>query len=224
LAARLSLRTIAAWLSVSAGTAVGSASTGATFCAASVRSTSVRTTAFRTTAFRTTAVGSRRTITTSGTLAARWALALFAAGFGRFATALSTAAFEFLRTGGDGGQLHASAGCVDFLDPSRQHIAYGELLMQVADETTGEFADVDEAAVAQADVDEDTEVDHVDDLRVEPHFRLQVFELNNPAAEDRAEILVSRVRCGSLKRLEDVLDQQFAGAKLGGEFRSVELV
>jgi hypothetical protein len=140
---RLPLRTVAARLSVTARTAVGTTAAGTTFCAASTGSTSTGSTAIRPTTVRPTTVRAGRTVVAGRTLAAWGPLSLFAACFVRFAAALSAASFEFLRSRRNGGQLHASAGGVDLFDPSGQHVADGELLMQIPHETPGEFADVD---------------------------------------------------------------------------------
>jgi hypothetical protein len=145
---------------------------------------------------------------------------LFRSGFpfGRLASP-----FELFGAGGDGGQLDAAARRIDLFDPSRQHVPDRKLLMQVADKTSREFRHVDEAAVAQPHIDEHPEVNHIDDLRVEPHFGLQVFQLDDSTAEDRAEVLVAGVQSGPLQGLQNILDEQLTCLEFPCQVGSVQL-
>lgn len=67
------------------------------------------------------------------------------------------------RAGGDRGERDAAAIFINIDDPDLEHVADADDFVWIANEAVGEAADVDEAAVRQANIDEDAEIDDVED-------------------------------------------------------------
>ena len=67
-----------------------------------------------------------------------------------------------LAAGGDRGERNAAAVLIDIDDPDLQHVADADDFVRIANEAVGQAADVHQAAVGQADIDEDAEIDDVE--------------------------------------------------------------
>ena len=52
---------------------------------------------------------------------------------------------------------------IDIDDPDLEHVADADDFVRIANEAVGQAADVHQAAVGQADIDEDAEIDDVED-------------------------------------------------------------
>jgi hypothetical protein len=74
-----------------------------------------------------------------------------------------------LAAGGNGSERDAAAILIDIHDPDFEDIANSDDLVRVANETVGQAADVDQAAVGQADIDEDSEIDDVENRAGQLH-------------------------------------------------------
>ena len=69
--------------------------------------------------------------------------------------------------------------------------------MRIADETVGQAADVHQAAVVHADIDETAEIDHVEHRAGQFHAGGQVFQLQHALLEDRRRQVLARVAAGT---------------------------
>ena len=74
---------------------------------------------------------------------------------------------------------------VDSQHPNLDDVADGHHVVRIADELVGQPANVDQAAVVHADVDEAAEIDDVQHGAGQFHVRREVFELEHAALEDR---------------------------------------
>jgi hypothetical protein len=86
-------------------------------------------------------------------------------------------------------QRNSLAVHVDVDHPNINHIADAANLMRAADVAVRHLADVNQTAVLQADIDEHTEVDHIEHFATQFHAWLQVFELQYALAEDRSRMI-----------------------------------
>src|SRR5262249_5044389 len=89
-----------------------------------------------------------------------------------------------LRAGPDHRQPDAAAAGVDRKAPARHQTAHRHHTVVPLDVAVGHLADVDQAAVLQADVDEGAEVDDVEDGPLQFHAGLEVFQLEDALLED----------------------------------------
>src|SRR5262249_44948894 len=78
-------------------------------------------------------------------------------------------------------QGDAAPRFVDLDDPPLQHVAHADDFVRVLDEAVGQAADVHQAAVGEADIDEHAEIDDVQHRARQLHRRQQVFQLHDPA-------------------------------------------
>ncbi len=62
----------------------------------------------------------------------------------------------------DGGQRDAPPVLVDIDHPDLDYVAHGHLVVRVADKAVGQAANVDQAALGQANVDKGAKIDHAD--------------------------------------------------------------
>ena len=109
-----------------------------------------------------------------------------------------------LGAGRDHRQRHAAALLVHRQHPDRHHVADRHHVVGALDVAVGHLADVDQAAVLQADVDEGAEIDDVQHRALQLHARLQVLELEDALLEDRRRQVLARVAAGPGQRVEDV--------------------
>ena len=90
---------------------------------------------------------------------------------------------------------------------------------RLLDEAVRKLADVNEAVLVDADVDEGSELGDVGDDALEHHVRLDVSELANGLGEAGCDELVARVAAGLAKFFEDVGDRE----RTRGELFRVDL-
>ena len=86
--------------------------------------------------------------------------------------------------------------------------------MRAADESVGHLADVNEPRIFQADVDERSEVNNVQNSPVQFHTRCQVVELQNAAAEDRARKVRSRISARPTQCFDNVFQSWLLASKM----------
>ena len=113
---------------------------------------------------------------------------------------------------------------VDAHHPDGHHVADAHHVVRALDVAVGELADVDQARVLQADVDERAEVDDVEHRPLQLHAGLEVLELEDALLEDRLGQVVARVAVGPGQGVEDVAQGRLADLQLARQRREVGLV
>ncbi len=146
----------------------------------------------------------------------RWAL-ISRAAIGRSLLVAGLA----LGAGGDGGERNAATRLIDIDDPDLEYVADTDDLVRVADETVRQTTDVNEAAIGEADIQENAKIDDIEDCARQLHTRGQVFELHDPAPEEGRGKIVARIKGRAGERSEDVLEQVRPDGQLGGELRYI---
>ena len=126
--------------------------------------------------------------------------------------------------GSDGRERNAAAILIDIDDPDLQHVADADHFVRIVDVPIGQPADVHQAAIGQADIDEDAEIDDVQHRARKLHAGRQILELHDAAAEDRRGQAVARIDRRAAERHEDVVEQMRADAEFRSDGRNVELV
>src|SRR5262245_4010880 len=91
----------------------------------------------------------------------RWALLLLGALLVARAVFFARRSWRPLGAGRNRGERDAAAGLIDIDDPHFEHVANADDFVRIANEAVGQAADVHQAAVGQADIDEDAEIDDV---------------------------------------------------------------
>src|SRR5262249_56674653 len=90
-----------------------------------------------------------------------------------------------LRARLDHGQRYAPPPRIHRQYPHGYHVAYRRHLIGILDVAIRHLANVDQAAVFEADVDERAEIDDVENRALQLHARLKVLELQDALLEDR---------------------------------------
>jgi hypothetical protein len=108
-------------------------------------------------------------------------------------------------------------------NPHRDDIAHRDDIVGTLDVAIGHLADVYQTTVLQADVDEGTEIYHVENGALEFHTGLEVFEFENALLEDRRGQVFARITAGPGQSIEDVAKSghthlQPTGGFLDGQF------
>ncbi len=114
-------------------------------------------------------------------------------------------------------QLHSSPLQIDFEDAHLHDLADGNHAEGVFDVAVGEFGDVDETVLFDADIDEGAEVDNVAHGALQEHARLQVFHFENVVAQDGRGQRVAWVKARLFQVFEDVVERGQADADFAGE-------
>ena len=104
------------------------------------------------------------------------------------------------RTRFNRGERHSPPPLIDLHHPQLEHVAHADHLVRIADEAIGQAADVNQAAVGEPDIDERSEIDHVEHGALQFHAALQIFQLHDAAAEDRRrQLFAGRGRAASAR-------------------------
>ena len=127
-----------------------------------------------------------------------------------------------LRAGRHHGERDALSLAVDAQNPDGHDVAHADDVVRAADVAVGELADVDEAGVLEADIDEGAEVDHVQDGALELHALGQVFELEHALLEDRLGQVFTRVAVGPGQGFADVEQGRLADTEVAGRRRDID--
>ncbi len=104
----------------------------------------------------------------------------------------------------DHGQRNPTTFFVDGHHPRLDDVTHQYHIMRIFDEVARELADVDQAGFFQADVDEGTEIDHVEDVAHEHHARRQIFQLEHTGPENRWWQIFTRITTWTSKVRQDV--------------------
>ncbi len=139
--------------------------------------------------------------------------------FRALAATLGRVAFLRLPLGAglDHRQRHAVPLLIHRQHPDVDHVADGRHLVGALHVAVGHLADVYQAAVLQADIDERAEVDHVQDRALQLHARLEVLELEDALLEHRRRQVVARVAARARQCVEDVAHRRHADMKSCGD-------
>jgi hypothetical protein len=105
----------------------------------------------------------------------------------------------------DRGERDATAIFIDIDNPDFEHIAYADYFVWIANKAVGQPANVHQATVGEADIDEYAEVNDIENGAGKLHARRQILELHDAAAEDRRRQIVARVQSRTSERRQDVL-------------------
>ena len=107
----------------------------------------------------------------------------------------------------DHGERYPPPLLVDFQDPDLDDIAHGHHVVRIADEFVGHLADVDQAAVVHADIDEGAEVDHVENRAGKLHAGAEIFQLENSLFEDGRGQIFAGIAAGANQLRGDVFER-----------------
>ena len=118
-------------------------------------------------------------------------------------------------------QRHAAPRLVDLVHPDLDDVADRHHFVRIADILVGQLADVHQARVVQADVDERAEIDHVQHRARQLHAGRQVVELDDALLEDRRRQVFARVAARPGQLRQNVLEQQRAGVRAARPARRV---
>ena len=116
-------------------------------------------------------------------------------------------------------QLHATTQGVDFEDAHLHDLADGYDAERIFDEAVGEFGDVDEAVLLDADIDEGSEVDDVAHGALQDHLRLQILDFEHVVTQNGSRQGVARVEAGFLQIFQDIVQSGKANANFFCEIR-----
>ena len=116
------------------------------------------------------------------------------------------------------GKLDTAFFRFDFRDPDFQRIAYGMEPMWIANKVVRELADMYQATGSQSDVNEDSKINHVDDLSIQAHFWFQIVDLDDSRSENRAIDIIPRVVLGTTQGMQNVFHQQTTYTQLVRKF------
>lgn len=114
----------------------------------------------------------------------------------------------------DHGKRHPPSLHVHVENPGRDNVSDTDDVVWAANESIGDFADVNEAAVLEADIDEDPKVDHVEDRSLQLHAGLQIFNSKDARSEDRFGKVFARIATGTDEIIEDVVNRRNTGGEL----------
>ena len=96
-------------------------------------------------------------------------------------------------------------------------VAHRHHVVRIADELVGQPADVNQAAVVHADVDEAAEIDHVQHRAGQLHAGRQVFQLDDAAFEDRRGQILAGIAARPDQLRQNVRERQRADLQLLGQ-------
>ena len=111
---------------------------------------------------------------------------------------------------------------IDVQDPDRHHVADRDDVVRTFHIFIRQLADMRQAGVFEADVDERAEVDDVEDGPLEFHAGGEVFEFKDAGFEDRFGEVVARIAVGSFESVANVLEGFAADGEFVGDFGDVD--
>ena len=100
------------------------------------------------------------------------------------------------------------------------NVAHGNDFVRIANEAVGQPADVHQAAVVHADIDEAAEIDDIEHRAGQLHAGREIFQLDNALLEDRRRQILARIAARPHELGENVAkrlcsDRRLASRRLG---------
>ncbi len=102
------------------------------------------------------------------------------------------------------GQRYASPLPVHAQHPYRHDVAHRDDFIRALDISIRHLADVHEAAIFQADVDERPKIDHVQNRALQLHGGLQILKLEDALFENRRGQVFAGISAGPAQRFDNV--------------------
>ena len=90
--------------------------------------------------------------------------------------------------------------------------------MRAANESIGHFADVNQSAIFQTNVDEHTKVDNVEDSSLQFHLRLEILDPQDSGFENGLRQVFTGIATGTNEVIQNVPNGRFPGLDLLSNF------
>src|SRR5262245_43002073 len=120
-------------------------------------------------------------------------------------------------------QRYSAARLIDIDHPHFDDIADADDFVRIANEAVGQSADVHQAAVGQADIDEHAEIDDVEHRARQLHARRQILQLYDAPSKDGRGQTVARIERRPGERSQNILEQVRADVELCGKLLHIDI-